>query len=163
LLALDRLAALGMELAEALCRQALGQASRSLPAQSAGDPAASFERIARAVRQTLALAAKLDDDRRARQERYEANTAVRHAEVSQRAVLAKRERQQRQKLEVKRIIERLIEAAAKDAVEAENLLVDLDVRLEEEDDGKFGDRPVDEIVAGLCRELGIRPPGGATG
>jgi hypothetical protein len=36
-------------------------------------------------------------------------------------------------------------------------LADLDERLEDADDRDFVDRPIGELVAGICRDLGVTP------
>ena len=113
-----------------------------------------FEMSARAVRQTIALEARLRQELLAREE-YGA------AEMARRAALA-REKLRRRKEDVRRGVEAAIEAAA-DRQQAgpsdvERLLADLNERLEDRDVALlFGDRPVGEIVKGICRVFGIRP------
>jgi hypothetical protein len=156
---LAELTEIGMDLARAVRRQALAQAApeeADTPQAGApdriggGDLALVFSRIARAVRQTVALEAKLAEDRRTRDERTE-------AEQAQRAATIARERKARQKARVKRIVEQAIEAEA-DGSDREDLLSDLDERLEDDDvDADFGERPTGEIIARICRDIGITP------
>jgi hypothetical protein len=135
---LQELAELGMTHARAVT----AQASVADPAR-ANDLALAFSRIARAVRQTLALEARLAEDRK---------TAV--TEIAQRRAFAARDRRSR----VENLVERAIDAEASDA-EAENLYADLQERLEDADDlAGFYDRSVPEIVALICKDLGVTPP-----
>ena len=61
----------------------------------------------------------------------------------------------RQKDQVKRIVEASIKANAGPR-DTENLLRDLYERLEDPDiEAELGSRPIGEIVAGICRDLGI--------
>jgi hypothetical protein len=116
-------------------------------AAAAGDLALSFSRIARAVRQTVALEARLDQDRQAAA-----------AELAKRRARDAREHAYRHRMKVRGLVERAIDAEATGA-EAENLLGDLDERLEDADDlAGFADRPVAEIVQHICRELDVTPP-----
>ena len=63
----------------------------------------------------------------------------------------------RQKDQVKRIVEASIKANAGPR-DTENLLRDLYERLEDPDiEAELGSRPIGEIVAGICRDLGITP------
>jgi hypothetical protein len=156
---LAELAEIGMKLARAVERQALDQAvpeeadtpQAGAPDRSGGgDLALVFSRIARAVRQTVALEAKLAEDRRALHQSVE-------AEQAQRAATLARERKARQKARVKRIIEQAIDAEA-DGSDREDLLGDLDERLEDEDlFADYDERPFGEIVARICRDIGIAP------
>jgi hypothetical protein len=159
---LQELAEIGMDLARAVRRQALEQAAAE-PAgidqtstieragtteRVGGDLGLVFSRIARAVRQTVALESKIEEERRARDQRAE-------AEQAQRAATIARERKARQKARVKRIVEQAIDAEA-DGSDREDLLGDLDERLEDADlDADLAERPIGEIVARICRDLGI--------
>src|SRR5260370_12559761 len=154
---LAELAEIGMDLARAVRRQALDHAESEqadAPQVDApdriggGDLALVFSRIARAVRQTVALEAKLAEDRRALHQSEE-------AEQAQRAATIARERKARQKARVKRIVEQAIDAEAEGS-DREDLLGDLDERLEDLD-ADFGQRPMGEIVARICRDLGVSP------
>ena len=141
---LQELADIGMELVRAVKARALDPEA---------DPAATaelvltFSRIARAVRQTVALEARIDRDRQA--------AAVERAERRVRETL---DRALRHKARVRDLVERAIDSEASGAA-AEDLLLDLDERLEDADDlAGFADRPVAEIVARICRDLGVAPP-----
>ncbi|MDB5465469.1 MAG: hypothetical protein JWQ46_231, partial [Phenylobacterium sp.] len=98
-----------------------------------------FARIARAVRQTFALEARLAEDRRT----AEAASAARHVE--------------RRKTKVRTAVERVLDAEAV-VSDAENLFYDLTERLETDyDEADFADRPIGELVARICRDLGVTP------
>ncbi|HEY4030860.1 MAG TPA: hypothetical protein VGM25_10985, partial [Caulobacteraceae bacterium] len=103
----------------------------------------TFSRIARTVRQAVALEARLADDRLARR---------RKAESEDRA--ARFARGYDRKAVVKDIVERVIDAA--DGHDTERLLDDLDERLDDPSDAAdFADRPLGELVAAICRDLGV--------
>jgi hypothetical protein len=136
---LRELAELGMELARAIQGRALAQIAASEAAAAppgGGDGALGFLRANRAVRQTLALRAKLVADRRAG------------------IVAAEQERRQRHKMKVKRSVQRLI-SNEHSPFKKQDWLDDLKGRIEDLDDTDFGDRPIGEIVARICRDLGI--------
>jgi hypothetical protein len=141
---LQELAELGMDLARDVQARAL--AVDADPA-TAGDLVLSFARIVRAVRQTVALEAKLDRDGQAAS-----------AERAERRARDARDRVYKHKARVRDLVERAIDAEASGDA-AEDLLCDLNERLEDADDlAGFADRPVAEIVAHICRELGLSPP-----
>jgi hypothetical protein len=139
---LQELTELGMNLARAVS----AEATVADPAK-ANELALAFSRIARAVRQTLALAAKLAEERQAtaaervRRDDLEAGTSALN-----------------RRLRIERLVERAIDAEASDD-EAEGLYDDLRERLEDTDDlAGFHDRPLPEIVALICKDLGVTPP-----
>ena len=156
---LQELAEIGMKLARAVEQQALNQAvpdQADTPEAGAsdriggGDLALVFSRIARAVRQTLALEAKLAENRRTLHQSEE-------AEQVRRAALIAGERKKRQKARVKRIVEDAIDAEFEGS-DRENLLIDLDLRLDDEDlFADYDERPFGETIARICRDLGITP------
>jgi hypothetical protein len=140
---LQELAEIGMDLARAVQRRALAAEDPAVVA----NPALSFSRIARAVRQTVALEAKLDQDRQAVM-----------AERAERRARDARLQAHKHKARIRDLVERAIDAEASGDA-AEDLLCDLNERLEDADDlAAFADRPVAEIVAHICRELGLNPP-----
>jgi hypothetical protein len=113
--------------------------ARNLRDQAAADPqvdlALTFARIARAVRQTLALHAKLDADAKAD------------------LLRAARARVASRKVQVQHLVEAAIDAETEDADGA--LLGRLYERLADADDCDFTDKSVPEIVAAICRDLGV--------
>jgi hypothetical protein len=136
---LQELGELGMRLARAVTEQAVETA-----AEPDRDLGLVFSRIARAVRQTIALEAKLADDHR----KAEVETAERRAtEFRRRAV--------DRKTKVRLLVERVLDAEAEES-DAENLFYDLGERLETDyDDADFADRPIGELVARICKDLGV--------
>ena len=144
---LAELAEIGMELARQVGRQALDGG-----AEVDGDPGLKFARIARAVRQTVALEARLDSEARALEQQGAAARASREA--------AQRARVQQQKMRVKRLVEEAISGATgreADPDDAESLRLDLDERLEDPDiEAELGWRPIGVIFAGICQDLGIK-------
>jgi hypothetical protein len=150
---LEELAEIGMTLARAVQQQVLDQAAAE-PAEAAEQPGAGnlalvFSRISRAVRQTIALEAKLAEEGRTRDEQ----TA---AEQARRAVVDGRERKQRRRAQAKRFIEQAVDIEAADHDAAEELLWELDERLDDVE-ADFADRPIGEIVARICRDMGLAP------
>jgi len=135
---LQELAELGMTLARAVATRAA----------ETGDPnvALAFTRIARAVRQTLALEARLADDR----ETVRAGHAQRLAQETA-------ARGRRRKKLVEGAVERAIDAECHGET-AEDLKDELSERLEDRyDDTDFADRPVSELIARICKDLGVTP------
>jgi hypothetical protein len=135
---LRELAEIGMRLARGVERQA----QEPQEERRAGDLGLVFSRIARAVRQTLALEAKLDEDRRARHEKAEAERAQ-----------ARRVRGFMRKIRAGDIAERVLA----NETDGEALVESLGERLQDIDDTDFADRPMGEIVAAICRDLGVEP------
>ncbi len=155
---LRELAELGMEMARAVRDEAV---ARSEPAEEgeprpparfpAGDLGLVYSRIARAVRQTLALHERIaEDGRKAGVERARSRVA---------AIRAAAEDRQN---EIRDYVAEAIEAEAAERhssrPEVERLLDDLDERIEAGayDDG-LDDAPIGELVARICADLGVIP------
>jgi len=142
---LAELAEIGTDLARMIRQQA------NAAAWLGSDGPAMFERVARAVRQTIALRLRLEADALARQLRGAAEPAAREAGASR--------TRERRKTRVKRLVEAAIEADAgrrADPGDSERLLLDLHERLDDPDiAAELANRPIGEIVAGICRDLGI--------
>jgi hypothetical protein len=137
---LAELAAIGMRLAREVERQALGEVL-------AGDPGLAFSRISRAVRQTLALEARLDAEAEVEVQRV--------SEARKRQEAARLREARKQKERVRRHVEDAI-AANDDGRDAEGLRLELDERLEDPDyEDELGGRPIGVIVAGICSLLGV--------
>ncbi len=143
---LTRLAEIGMTLAEATERWALAapeDREAAAPAGFQGDPGLLYSRVARAVRQTLMLQARLLQDlpalgRAASQARIEGEQA-------------RRERAQR-------VLMRAVRAEHDDPDAVEDLSDAVYERLRDED---FSDDilalPLGDAVARICRDLGLSP------
>jgi len=153
---LEELGERGMELARMVHGQAMAQAAAEpaageeagAPQRRAGELAAVFARVARAVRLTVALEAKLAEDR-------ETRNAARLVEERQRATVAAQERRQRQRRQVERGVERLIEAETLECEHAGFLRHHLEQRLSDPDSAPIDDRRIGEIAAAICRDLDI--------
>ena len=131
---LGRLADAGMELVEALVTQAKGG-----EAVVQGDVGMAFNRVARAVRQTIMLQSRLIE---ALQER--------HAAVAGRKAAAK--------ASAARIVRGVIEDdRTNDTERAEGLAAEAAERLREEDFSDCVARPFGEAVADIVRDLGLSP------
>jgi hypothetical protein len=145
---LDELASLGMDLARALSAQALSALdpdAPDTPKVTTSDPVLMFTRVARAVRQTVALELRLqrsDEEAAAEDGRADAlhERLVRKAlvhEIASASVAAK---------EIPEILR-------------ERMLMALDARMEAEgpDEPDFGYMPIGVLVHRICEELGVRP------
>jgi hypothetical protein len=134
---LRELVEIGMELARDVRRQALEPAEPDAPAVDHG---LRFARIARAVRQTLALEEKFEAERRERREKVE---KVRVVDARVRGLM--------RKIKVGEIVERVLE----NETDGEFLTEMLSERLEDAEDTDFADHSLGELVAGICRDLGV--------
>jgi hypothetical protein len=161
---LGELAEIGMTIARALERQVLDEAARAADdgraTGSAGPIDAglglAFARVSRAVRQTLALEEKFDrplpapvpsswDERAAWLAQLRDDP-----DIARLGVAVHRD-------DVRAHVEQVIAAEA-DGPEAARLLADLEERLDDAEAGEdFADRPLGELVAGICRDLGVTP------
>ena len=131
---LGRLAEAGLEIAVALEAQARGG---EVVVQ--GDVAIAYNRVARAVRQTIMLQSKLIEARRERREAGAGRRAAARASAS-------------------RILRGLIEDdPSGDAERAERLAAEAAERLRQEDFGDLLSRPFGEAVAAICQDLGLSP------
>lgn len=139
---LDRLADAGLEMAAAIAAQVKAAESFDAPAV-----AMAYARVARAVRLTLALQSRLVSDRRTRDERAAAERARAEAEDDE-----------SDKARVERIVERVIRAEHDDEDTVEQLGAEAAERLDDDDlYDDLLDRPLSEIVAIICRDLGLSP------
>ena len=126
-----------MELARDVRRQALEPAEPEAPPI---DYSLRFGRIARAVRQTLAL-----------QERFDAERGPRPPKAPWEAAGERRRRSLLRLAQVEEIAERVLEGET----DAERLTDALHERIEDAELTDFADRPLGELVAGVCRDLGV--------
>jgi len=143
---LGELAELGLNIARAVERQATCEAPGAVQVVT-GDVSLAFARVARAVRLTVALQSALMRDLQALDEVTERHLKGGRSNAAQ-----------RRKARVRRILDRVIEAEVADAAEGERLAGEARERLEHDD--IYGDvlsKPVGEIVALVCRDLGLSP------
>jgi hypothetical protein len=143
-----QLAEAGLEMALAVKDQAL-----ALTREGAVEPAVleglsrAYARMARAVRLTLML-----------QERLIKDLIAFDARVAQEAVWERRERTRDRKARVERIVERVIGREHDKPEAIERLVWETSERLDREDlYGPLLSRPVSELVAMICKDLGLDP------
>ena len=140
---LEELAEIGMQLARAVRDEAL-----EAPTERAAELALTFSRVARAVRQTVALEARL-----ARDAETQAQDAADRRE--RRAAGERFDLIRRRKAQVRDVVERAIETDPADN-DRERLLDDLYERLEDDlYDADFAEQPVGELIARICKDLGV--------
>lgn len=122
-----------------------------------GDVALAYARASRAVRLTVALQAKLIKDLQALDEAAARQRRGEQAEAER----ARLSRETARKERVERIVERVIRAELGDADEADRLAEAAWERLDHDDIyGDLSARPVGEIIACVCRDLGLSPDWG---
>ena len=150
---LGELAELGLYVARAVERQASGRAEPAGGPVFQGDPALAYARVSRAVRLTLMLQARLIEDLKAQ----DAGAATARTEAPREPDRVSPEYQRKVRLE--RIVERLAEAEHPDGDdEVSDLVTEAGERLDDEDlYGDLMDRPLSELVARLCQDLGLEP------
>ncbi len=136
---LERLAEIGMEIAEDAGRMSRSQAEG---VAQAADPGLTYSRAARAVRLTIALQQRLTEGVAALEEKRAKARAAEAARLRGR---------------IHRRVERVAEAEREDADEAEDLSSCAWERLTETDDDDLLDLPIEEVVTRICRDLGLSP------
>lgn len=145
----DRILAELSELGLALARDLQACALAADDVATKSELGLAFQRVSRAVRQTLALEAKLERDRL-----RDARDA--QADASQ----VREDRGERRKSQVRLAVKRCV-LDVYQGFDADNLLNDLEERLEE--DGLYdlfsGEEDIDLHIARLCEELRVPHPG----
>ena len=143
---LDELAEIGMELARDLRRQA----AEADP--NASDLGLKFARVARAVRQTLALQVRFEDGQALQAREAQAREAAQAAK----AAGERRAHARARRYEASDIAERLFEAEHPDE-DSEAFEIELAEWLQAQDGEAFADAPMGEIVLAICRDLELSP------
>ena len=146
---LEELAELGLEHA----RLGLGQAMNETMGKSVPNPGTDYQadyvRLARSIRQTVALEAKLREPAKVRAEQKPPRPPL---TVRQRAIFGKSK--------VRVAVEGMIDAQAgerrEDLRTTERLLRDLYERLDDEPDATFTETALDEVVERLCKVMGVK-------
>jgi len=179
-----RLVEMGMELAEAVQRRALAQLAAEAEGQDAEDgegancaaprgrrtdPVAAVERVARTVRLSLALAARLDEGepvRRARMRSNEAADRDAEAEARRRAreaeAAAERFDASLREATVLEVLEAALKASGLDGGEVRERVEEIEDRMaealsEREWEYDYLRRPVGAVIAQLCEDYGLEP------
>jgi hypothetical protein len=150
---LGELAELGLEVARIVERRAKAVDAGTSDADLQG-VAMAYARVARAVRMTLLLQSRLINELKSH-EMAAAREAALALRAEDRARLAPHEEH---KARVERIVERVAKAQVDDEDEVERLVDEAGERLD--DDDIYGDvtaRPIGELVALVCRDLGLDP------
>ena len=149
---LQELTEIGMEIARAVRAEALARVDAApavAPAFARADLGLVFSRIAKAVRQTVALEMRIAEGlqiSRAEEQRRQAN--VRQLEL--------RHRQEDVREYVAEAVAADAERRGSSEKEVERLLADLDERLEDGHyDDRLADAPFPELIDRICADLGV--------
>jgi hypothetical protein len=135
---LTRLTDIGMEFAEELLR--VTKADDGDQEGPLHDPELAFDRIARAVRMTIALQARLLKDQ---------------ADLDTADGLARTARAEKTRTRVRRVFYRAIDAGELGSVAGGRLYTEVHERLLDEDESALADGPLEEVVARICSALGL--------
>jgi hypothetical protein len=146
---LGQLAEIGMALARDLSRRVGEGLERGEPLDG-GAVALEFSRVSRAVRQTIALEARLDQDREALAKMFAAERAARDRATQQARIEGRRR-------VVRLAVQGAIERAGGGYRQMGQLNEALYERLEDpREDDDFADLPVSALVSRICTALGVR-------
>ena len=129
-------------------------AAKDRPAARAGELSLAFARVSRAVRLTVALEERMEAGKLAP---LRAAAEIAQCEA-QTAAIGRNIRAVANAHQLAETVNDLIEdAAGEDEAAAERLYDALQERLDELEEGDLADRPVVELVAVICRDLGLQP------
>lgn len=128
-------------------------------AEIAAELAPVLNGLACGVRQTVALEAKLEERRLAREQKSSAEQATRDAQAAGHAEYARRTGEQSRRKAVERVVETVIaEDDEAEQTDVGNMYSDLYERLDEyEAHFRFSDIPIGELAARICRAMGLNP------
>jgi hypothetical protein len=132
--ALGELVGIGLKIARGIERAVDGEGDQAPSLADFNAAAMAYARVARAVRQTVMLQLRLQEARSA--------AAARAGDL---------------KARVASIVRSAIEDAHGEGAEVERLVAEAAERLEQERFDEGLTRPVGEIVAGICQDLGLQP------
>jgi hypothetical protein len=155
-LQLEDLAEVGMDLARDLRRQVL-ETPEAEPARIAAAASLAYARLARTIRQTFALAARLADE--ARTLDREAAKAAADRAIVEKILADDLERSEARRETVRAVAAQAIEADVRETGregDLERLLGDLKERLEDDEDIEdYSNLPIIDIAERICRDLGV--------
>jgi hypothetical protein len=174
---LEELAQIGMNLARALERQALAAADPVDPAEPAapdaaeasasraptpntpaGDPSVAFARISRAIRLTLALEARTDEQLRALRAGVAAEVEAQRVAARNRAAGEATAHSQARRDEVERLVWEAAEREVENLEALDSVLEALEERLNDDEAYFHLERaPLRETVERLCADLELTP------
>ena len=173
---LEELSDIGMEMARALQVEvrlegqayslkmsraegpAQAQAVRAAVPTKARDNAGAFARISKAIRLTIALEARTEQDLAALIAGEPAAREARRAERVRRAEAEKKVRHDAGVAKVRTIVREIAETESETLIEYENLTEALDERLEHDEAyAHLEDTALDYVVRTICKDLGLNP------
>jgi hypothetical protein len=141
--ALGELVGIGLKIARAIERQVDEAAAGPQPLADLNAAAVAYARVARAVRQSILLQDRLTEAQQAAEAEAEAG--------------ALRARKDGVKARMAGVVRSVIEAEHDDAERIERLAAEAMERLEQDLHGDVLARPVAEIIADICKDLGLHP------
>jgi hypothetical protein len=148
---LGRLAEGGLEIAQAIERAATDEGS---DAAVLADAPLAYARVARAVRLTIMLQSKVIADL----QKLESNAEIDASHAKIRQDVARPGLLRERKARIQRIVGRIAWAEGEDADQIEQVMRETGEHLDQDD--IYGDvlsRPVSELVALICQDLGLKP------
>jgi len=173
---LEELSDIGMEMARALQVEvrlegqayslkmsraegpAQAQAVRAAVPTKARDNAGAFARISKAIRLTIAMEARTEQELAALIAGEPAAREARRAERIRRADAEKKVRHDAGVAKVRKIVREIAETESESLTEYENLTEALDERLEHDEAyAALEDTALDYVVGTICKDLGIDP------
>ena len=113
----------------------------------------AYSRISKAVRQSVALHARLEEEFSKTDEQKAAEAAARQAAEAQRAASAEKRARGRRENAVRRAVIRAIDDRFEDEDDREPLYADMNERLDDADDLELDTKPIGQIAAGICRAM----------
>ena len=156
--ALDRLTEIGMHLAEAVDREVTAPKAEDGPAPDLAQLAVAFDRASRAVRTAFLVQSRLIAELRKLGSGDGDPTQVIIRDLRAEARAEPEVQAQRRASDVSNAVRRVALAERGSGEEAERLARIARDRVEVDDiDGDIRDRPVSELLARICRDLGLSP------
>ena len=137
---------------------AQAQAVRAAVPVKSRDAAAAFARISKAIRMTIALEARTEQELAALIAGEPAARETRRAERARRAEAETKARHEADVAKVRTIVREIAETESETLTEYENLTEALDERLERDEAyAHLEDTALDYVVRTICKDLGLNP------